>query len=607
MAIEFDDAGLRVIGNNVKGIAFYDDNRVLRQTIYLKTDNTLNIGGSGGGGVTVETALTPHELSGSIHNGTLAPAQFPTALLTTGARSLTGQLTSTVATGTAPFVVASTTQVTNLNSDKLDGYDAAAFPRKAENATIAGQWTVQDTLTTRDLLPEATDSYDLGSTTKLWRKGYLSELETVLFALNTVTISGNRQVWGHNAGTLGTDLASGDTTCDFGQAMTVGDFVEMRGFLQVEYFQVGTLVSGTTYRIGASGSGARNLDGSGANSWPAGTPYLVLGASGDGRVEIDASGPRLSILVQGATYNANTEYVSIGNLRNRFGIGSNDYYGIGLGDYAGGNYLKYDHSGGFALKAGGADVVIDANGVSILDSGALRLIDGANQFSLYANGAGLYLDALQSSSFLIGSSSGGSWGSTYTSYAAIASAYSRFNGLKVTSSGIAIGNPTTGELFTLGDVRIGGGLYVGDSGAATDPDADDIHYDGNLKSVKGGTAYDVYGFHPLTTPLTSSSWDGDDTISTGTWSWDTSTWGAPAGIKAALVQLSGAWSSASAGKYAALRPKGGSTNVAKISALTTGQQDMTVVVPCDGNGDIDIVVAGASMLNAVMRMWGYWI
>jgi hypothetical protein len=44
-----------------------------------------------------------------------------------GAVTLTGQLTSTVATGTAPFVIASTTAVTNLNADLLDGNHASAF------------------------------------------------------------------------------------------------------------------------------------------------------------------------------------------------------------------------------------------------------------------------------------------------------------------------------------------------------------------------------------------------------------------------------------------------------------------------------------------------
>lgn len=41
--------------------------------------------------------------------------------------TMTGVLTSSVATGTAPFTVASTTAVTNLNADLLDGYNALDF------------------------------------------------------------------------------------------------------------------------------------------------------------------------------------------------------------------------------------------------------------------------------------------------------------------------------------------------------------------------------------------------------------------------------------------------------------------------------------------------
>ncbi|MEO5499013.1 MAG: hypothetical protein ABIR46_00770, partial [Candidatus Saccharimonadales bacterium] len=43
------------------------------------------------------------------------------AFQVTGTSRFTGQITSTLATGTAPFVVASTTLVTNLNADLLDG------------------------------------------------------------------------------------------------------------------------------------------------------------------------------------------------------------------------------------------------------------------------------------------------------------------------------------------------------------------------------------------------------------------------------------------------------------------------------------------------------
>lgn len=41
-----------------------------------------------------------------------------------GGLTTVGTISSTIATGTAPLTVASTTLVTNLNSDKLDGYDA---------------------------------------------------------------------------------------------------------------------------------------------------------------------------------------------------------------------------------------------------------------------------------------------------------------------------------------------------------------------------------------------------------------------------------------------------------------------------------------------------
>lgn len=72
--------------------------------------------------------------------------QFGTAAddaMTSFARSriLASSLDLNVATGTAPLTVSSSTVVTNLNADLLDGYDASAFPRKAEAATISGQWT----------------------------------------------------------------------------------------------------------------------------------------------------------------------------------------------------------------------------------------------------------------------------------------------------------------------------------------------------------------------------------------------------------------------------------------------------------------------------------
>jgi hypothetical protein len=58
-----------------------------------------------------------------------------------GAVTLTGQLTSTVATGTAPLVIASTTAVANLNADLLDGIHAASFLRSDTADTFTGTLT----------------------------------------------------------------------------------------------------------------------------------------------------------------------------------------------------------------------------------------------------------------------------------------------------------------------------------------------------------------------------------------------------------------------------------------------------------------------------------
>lgn len=49
-----------------------------------------------------------------------------TNLYEVGAFTLTGQLTSTVATGTAPFVIASTTRVANLNAATAGTADQVA-------------------------------------------------------------------------------------------------------------------------------------------------------------------------------------------------------------------------------------------------------------------------------------------------------------------------------------------------------------------------------------------------------------------------------------------------------------------------------------------------
>jgi hypothetical protein len=486
MPLEIDDLSIRIIGNGVKALQFYDDSRVLQQEIYLQDDDTLNIGGGttvitgDGSGSSVTDAQylvlnahdgLPNERVLTIGNGLAhvdggAGANYQLAArLGTGLAFSSAQIVLAFdgTPGSVDLDVnAAGTSLYAARTDHHHQLDVSIAP------TWTGQHTFQDTITARDVIPEATDAYDLGTSSKLWRKGYLSELETVLFALNTVTISGARQVWGHNAGTLAADLADTDDTADFGQAMTVGDFVEMRGYLQVEYFQVGSNVSGTVYRIGNAGSGARNLDGSGANNWPAGTPYLVLGASGDGRVEINAAGPNISILEQGATYNANTEYVRLGNMRNTYGTGAVDRYGFGVGDYAGGDYLSYnaEGAGDFILRAGAGTLVIDDSGIEIELAAAVattrgyRLVDSGG--SLVAILWGYFDATMQYANFYVDQEAGkDSWAVVSASAPSGNDCSASLVADHVTLGITSLEVHSDGYGAMDGDFRIVEGLYVG--------------------------------------------------------------------------------------------------------------------------------------------------
>ena len=117
-------------------------------------------------------------------------------------------------------------------------------------------------------------------------------------------------------------------------------------------------------------------------------------------------------------------------------------------------------------------------------------------------------------------------------------------------------------------------------------------------------------FIPLLTPLTSTSYDGNDTVAISTVTIDTSSvFSAPVGIKAASIYARATWASANTSYVLAIRSTGGGAadNVALLRAQTTFPQDESFIVPCDANGDFDIVVSGANATNVILRIWGYWI
>ena len=229
------------------------------------------------------------------------------------------------------------------------------------NFTWAGSHIFQNTLTSRHILPELTDTYDLGSPTNLWRKGWLSELDSVVFSENTISAIGGWFMVTKAQGTLIANILSTTLQIDFGQTMTPNDFIIIRSsdtILSVpktEYMQVGLIVSGTTYNV------TRGVGGVSAKDWAAGTVYAVLGNDGDGRIEFQGgTTPRISMVLQGNTYNAQSEHVRIGDLNGMPGF-STETYGIFIGDAT--NHISF------------------ANGsltISGIDGSSITNIDGGN-------------------------------------------------------------------------------------------------------------------------------------------------------------------------------------------------------------------------------------
>jgi len=78
--------------------------------------------------------------------GPQGPQGDPGDMVSAGNYTITGLFTFD-RDPNAPFAVtASSAVVANLDADKLDGYEASAFPRKTEAATITGVWNMSNGL-----------------------------------------------------------------------------------------------------------------------------------------------------------------------------------------------------------------------------------------------------------------------------------------------------------------------------------------------------------------------------------------------------------------------------------------------------------------------------
>jgi len=150
-----------------------------------------------------------------------------------------------------------------------------------------------------------------------------------------------------------------------------------------------------------------------------------------------------------------------------------------------------------------------------------------------------------------------------------------------------------------------GGRTLQNSGVTID-DSNNLLVNGNYQTYKNSTTYTGYLFVPLTTPLTSTSWDGDTKTTSNRAIVDLSTvFGVPAGIKAVLMSIQ--TQADAVNEYIRFGPNS-TYNYALICRTPVASQIAHAmgIVPCDSNGDVYCYPSG-TIENVYVYIWGYWL
>ena len=110
----------------------------------------------------------------------------------------------------------------------------------------------------------------------------------------------------------------------------------------------------------------------------------------------------------------------------------------------------------------------------------------------------------------------------------------------------------------------------------------------------------------LTTPKTSTSWDGDTKTTSDRAIVDLSTvFGVPAGIKAVLMSIQ--TQADAVDDYIRFGPNSTYNYALTCRTPVAGQiAHATGVVPCDSNGDVYCYPSG-TIENVQVYIWGYWL
>jgi hypothetical protein len=130
------------------------------QTYVYTAEATINSGTV----VTYVSGTPPNgSTTGTVYAPTIDWTQKLAKLVVAGSATFASQITSSVATGTAPFSVASTTAVTNLNSDLLDGQHGAYYENRDTTAVGFSGGTLTLTRATGNLTVSLDGRYLTGN------------------------------------------------------------------------------------------------------------------------------------------------------------------------------------------------------------------------------------------------------------------------------------------------------------------------------------------------------------------------------------------------------------------------------------------------------------
>lgn len=148
------------------------------------------------------------------------------------------------------------------------------------------------------------------------------------------------------------------------------------------------------------------------------------------------------------------------------------------------------------------------------------------------------------------------------------------------------------------------------AGGSTNPGSGYVGYTLGLRPNKNSTQYVAHGFVNLTTPLTSTAWDGDakgDT--TGTVIDLSANFGVPAGIEGVYVRIVAKANNngPTDSNFFYIGPS--ATYDAYVGTYVWGNvyMDNSGIAACDTNGDVWYTVSSGATCYCIIRVHGYFI